>query len=123
MAQEASIKATRAAQAPLPYAESLANVRQMRLVAWPQVLAALEVTARGDLQLVSVEVDVALQRAVLIFSAPSMKSVLQYSQALHAGVPEGGAAWRFSVTRVTERALVGSRQSSPAAGRVREMGR
>ena len=50
MVQEASTEAARAVQAPLPYAESLAEIRKMRLVDWPQLLAALVEQHYGDWQ-------------------------------------------------------------------------
>jgi hypothetical protein len=101
--REAIDAAARAANAPRPYAESLVEIAQLRSVAWPQLLAALEVTPRGELQVLAVDLDVAQQRVDVSIGAPAMRAVLEYAQALQQGTPIGEPAWRFSVGRVTER--------------------
>jgi hypothetical protein len=100
---EQAAEAERLARAPLTFAESLNEIRQLREVQWPQLLAALEVTPRGELQVMSVEIDVVARSANLNVTAPSLKAVMDYAQELQTGTPEGSLAWRFAVARVTER--------------------
>jgi hypothetical protein len=102
-ALEQAAEAERLAMAPVPFAESLNEIRQLRSVQWPQLLAALEVTPRGDLQVLSVEIDLVARSANLSVTAPSLKAVMDYTQELQTGTPEGSLAWRFAVARVTER--------------------
>jgi hypothetical protein len=102
-ALEQAAKAERSAGAPVPFAESLNEIRQLRTVQWPQLLAALEVTPRGELQAVSLEVDVVARSASISATASSLSALTDYAHALRIGAPESGAAWRFSVERVAER--------------------
>jgi hypothetical protein len=103
-AREAAEAYARAAQAPAPFAADLAEIRKLRSVQWPQLLAALEVTPRGDVQISSLDIDVVQRRASISVTAPSLKTIVDYTQELQRGAPDGEAAWRFSIGRVTERA-------------------
>jgi hypothetical protein len=103
-AREVAESAARAANAPTPNAESFVEIAQLRSVQWPQLLAALEVTPRGELQVLAVDLDVAQQRVGVGVGATSMRAALEYAQTLQQGTPIGEPAWRFSVGRVTERA-------------------
>ena len=103
-AQEAAEELERAARRPLPFAESLAELRQLRSVQWPRLLSALEVTPRGDLQVMSIDLNVAQQHVDVAVNAPTMKAVLDYVHALHEGLPQGEMGWRFGAGRVSERA-------------------
>jgi hypothetical protein len=102
-ARDAEAALAKAAQAPLPFAADLAEIRKLRSVQWPQLLAALEVTPRGDLQVVSIDIDVMQRRTGIGVTAASMKVMLDYVQALQEGTPQGLQAWRLSVVRAAER--------------------
>jgi hypothetical protein len=113
--REVAEAAARAASALQPYAESLAEIAQLRSVQWPQLLASLEVTPRVELQVLAVDLDVAQQRVCVSVGAPAMRTVLEYAQTLQHGTPIGEPAWRFSVGRVTER--TGGGVTAELAGR------
>jgi hypothetical protein len=103
LARDEAVATARAPKAPLPYADSLKEVERLRDVPWPQLLAALEVVPRGDLQINSIDVDVVARRADVAVAASSTKAVLDYVDLLNAGVPPGVSAWRWGAWRVVER--------------------
>jgi hypothetical protein len=103
LAREEAEATARAPKTPLPYAESLKEIERLRDVAWPQLLVALEVVPRGDLQINSIEVDVVTRRTDVAVAASSTKAVLDYVDLLNAGVPPGVSAWRWGAWRVAER--------------------
>jgi hypothetical protein len=104
LADEAAAAAARTPKTPLPYEEGLKEIERLRELPWPQLLAALEVVPRSNLQINSIEVDVVTRRADVAVSAADMKAVLDYVESLSAGFGPGDFAWRWSTWRVTERA-------------------
>jgi hypothetical protein len=107
LARDAAEQAARTPPAPLPYAESLKEIEGLREVPWPQLLTALEVMPRGELQIASIEIDVPARRANVTVVAPTMKALTVYLESLNSGVQPGSQAWRWSAWRLAERTGAG----------------
>jgi hypothetical protein len=82
-------------QLPPPYDASAREMLAQAAVPWPALLAALEAVTVSGVRLVSVDYIAAESRGRVELKFTNHAAVLEYVQALSAGAPESGPAWRW----------------------------
>lgn len=80
---------------PPPYDTSAREMFAQSTVAWPTLLAALEAVSVSGVRLVSVDYVAAESRARVEITFTNHAAALEYVQALSAGIPDTGPAWRW----------------------------
>jgi hypothetical protein len=83
-----------------PYDASAREMLAQHATPWPQLLSALEAVEVEGLRVVRVDyvASEAVARVETAFTRQA--AVLEHAAGLNAGVPETGAAWRWSIERI-----------------------
>ena len=88
--------------APAPYETSAREMLAQRSMQWPAVLAALEAVSVAGVRVLSVDLVAAEARVRVELGFATQASALEYVQALTAGVPDSGWAWRWKPIQMSQ---------------------
>jgi hypothetical protein len=97
-AEDARQRAREAIAPPAPYEASARAMLRERASPWPLALTALETVAVAGVTPGAIEI-IAREAAVNVeLNFSNHERLLEYVQALNAGVGEGDVAWRWTLT-------------------------
>jgi hypothetical protein len=78
-----------------------AELRQLRMVPWPDVLTALETVPKDGLAIDSMSIDVAGGTVRCEVTSKDPKAIVEFVVNLNAGVDPNDAVWLWSVARLS----------------------
>jgi hypothetical protein len=77
-----------------------AELRQLRMVPWPEVLTSLETVPKDAITIDSIAIDVAGGMVRCDVTSKDAKAIGEFVTNLNAGVSPNDAAWLWSVVRI-----------------------
>ena len=89
--------------AAVPYEPSAREMLAVHLAPWPAVLAALETTPRAGVVVNAIEFDSANRAFNVEATADDHRAIVEYLEALNAGLSEGERVWRWTLLSAQRR--------------------
>jgi hypothetical protein len=89
---------------PAAYDASAREMLAQATIPWPQVLVALETVQIAGVRVQSLEYVAVEKQARVEIAAARQELALEFVNALNAGIPSEGAAWRWTIVRMDQTA-------------------